>query len=83
MLMTAFGFNNFQTPISGFLGFTIFGFDLFCETLGEAVRPVGELVGPIAVQPEPLPLFCCPPSVEVLELVSVYLLGEFGLTILA
>ena len=73
----------FQTPISGFLGFTIFGFDLFCETLGEAVRPVGEPVRLVAVQPAPLPLFCCPPSVEVLDLVSVLLLGDFGSTISA
>jgi hypothetical protein len=38
MLMTAFRFNFFQTTISVFLGLTIFGFDLFCETLDEAVR---------------------------------------------
>ena len=80
MLMTALGFNSFQTPISGFLGFTIFGFDLFGETLDEEVRPVGELVRLVVIQPVPLPLFYCPPSIEVLELVSVYLLGEFGLT---
>jgi hypothetical protein len=31
-----------QTPISDFLGFNIFGFDIFCETLQEAVRLVGK-----------------------------------------
>ena len=58
---------------SGFLGLTILGFALFCKTPDEPVRPV-------AVQPEPLLLFCCLPSVEVLGLVSVLLPGDFGST---
>jgi len=83
MLMTAFGFKSFSNTNLSFLGLTIFGFDLFCETLGEPIRPVGEPDRSVAVQPVLLPLFCCPPNVEVLELVSVYLLGEFGSTISA
>jgi hypothetical protein len=55
-----FEFNG-KTPISGFLGLTIFGFDLFCETLDEAVRPVWTPVRLVAVQPALLPMFCCPP----------------------
>jgi hypothetical protein len=37
LMLTAIRFNDF--PNTGFLGLTIFGFDLFCKSLGEAVRP--------------------------------------------
>ena len=83
MLVTAFGFNGFPNTNLGFLGLTILSFDLFCKILDEPVRPVVEPVRPVAMQPASVPLFCCPPSVEVLDVVSVLLPGDFGSTILA
>jgi hypothetical protein len=76
MLMTAFGFNCFPNTNLGFLGLIIFGLDLFCETLDEAVRPGSPRVRPVwapvrpvrasvrlvIAQPAPMPLFCCPPE---------------------
>jgi len=84
MFSTAFGFNYFpNTNLKFFLGLTLLGFNLALKTLEEAVRPVGETVRQVAVKPTLLPLFCCPLSIEVLDLVSVLLLGKFGLTISA
>jgi hypothetical protein len=97
MLMTAFRFNFFQTPISGFLGLTIFGLDLLCKVLGEVVRlgcppvrpvwapvrPVRAPVRLVRAQLAPMPLFCCPSSVEVLDVAYILLLGDFRSTIWA
>jgi hypothetical protein len=82
MLMTTFRFNFFQTPISGFLGLTIFGFDLFCETLDEAVRPGCRQTGRGATGTVAFVLLP-PPSDEVLDVASMLLLGDFRSTISA
>ena len=63
----------FETPISGFLGLTIFDYDLFCETLDEAVRLVCKPVRSVAVQTSTFALVLLPPSIEVLDTVSMLL----------
>ena len=83
MLVTAFGFNGFPNTNLGFLGLTVLGFDLFCKTLDEPVRPVLQPVRLVEAQQAHLTLFCCPPSIEVLDIVSVLFLGDFGSTISA
>jgi hypothetical protein len=72
-----------KTPISGFLGLTIFGLDLLCIRLGEAVRPGCPSVRPASVQLVASPLFCCPPERQstrciLYALARVFWVNNFG-----
>jgi hypothetical protein len=53
------------------------------DRVAPPVRPVWAPAIPVTAQPVPLPLFCCPPSVEVLDVASMLLPGDFRSTILA
>jgi hypothetical protein len=53
------------------------------DRLYGAIRPGFPSVRPASVQPAASPLFCCPPSIEALDVASMLLLGVFGSTISA
>jgi hypothetical protein len=61
-MLTTFRSDGFPNTNFWFLGLTIFGLDLLCKSLGEAVRPGCPPVGPALVQQVASPLFCCPPE---------------------
>jgi hypothetical protein len=66
-MLTTFRSDGFPNTNFWFLGLTIFGLDLLCKSLGEAVRPGCPPVGPALVQQVASPLFCCPPSDKALQ----------------